>query len=143
MAVRERRLSDVLKRGYSDEELGHIYELGRLSLEVGNIRRAEIIFQGMTAVAPEYEPAWLGLSSVFLYEKNYEEALKAARQAMAVNVDSIEAILLLITCLQATGDYTNAGMYLGEVGERLMRSATASPSVARFYRAQLARYQAR
>ena len=143
MAARERRLSDVLKRGYSDEELGHIYELGRLSLEAGNVRRAEVVFAGLTAVAPEYEPAWLGLSTVFLYEKNYEEALRAARQAMAVNVDSVEAILLLITCLLSTGDYTNAGMYLGEVGERLARVSSANPNVARFYRAQLARYQTR
>ena len=56
--IGERRSpSEVLKRGYADEEVGHLYELGRLCLENGDLRRGEIVLSGITAIAPDTIPA--------------------------------------------------------------------------------------
>ena len=143
MVVRERRLSEVLKRGYSDTELTQLYELGRSFLENGQIKQAETIMSGLTTVAPEFLPAWLGLVYVLLHKKENDAALSAARHAHRLNPESDEATLYLITCLINTGDYNAAGTLLGEVGDRFTSGATDNQNLLRFYRAQLARYQAR
>ena len=141
MAERQRKLSDVLKRGYSDEELSHIYELGRFHLENGQVKRAETIFSGIISVAPEYVPAWLGLACVHVHENNVEAALQAARSAQRITADSPEVLLFLSSCLLMLGDYTAAGTYLGEVGERIQSGNIDTPNIVRFFRSQLARYE--
>jgi len=143
MTIRERRLSDVLKRGYSDEEIQHIYELGRFHLENGNVSRAEPIMLGLTGVAPEFVPAWLALSYIYLIQGNDDSALNAARHAQRLDVNSVEALLFLVTALLGGGDYNTAGAYLGEVQEKIEAGANDNPNVVRYYRAQLARYESR
>lgn len=135
--------SEVLKRGYSDEEVGHIYELARLSLENGDLRRAEVILNGITEVAPEFWPAWLGMSCVYVQNRAYEEAVYAARQALRLQPECNEAMLFLIACLLTTGDFSAAGTYLGEIGEKIESGAALHPNLVRFYKGQLARYQSR
>jgi len=131
------------KRGYSDEELNHIYELGRFCLENGDFRRAEVILSGLNDVAPEYSPAWLGTCCVQNSNKNYESAVVAAKQALRAEPESIEAMLFLSCSLLTIKDFNAAGSYLGEVGERLEGGSLKSPNLLRFYKAQLARYQNR
>lgn len=141
--VRKRRPSEVLKRGYADEEVRHIYELARLSLENGQLRSAEKLFTGITEVAPEFAEGWLGLSYIHTCAKRNNEAIFAARQALRVSPDCVEALLFLIAGLLTAGDVNSAGTYLGEVGERVESGSVNHPQLMRFYRAQLARYQAR
>lgn len=140
---RRRAPSEVLKRGYSDEEVQHLYELGRLCLENGDLRRAEAILTGLTHIAPEFAPAWLGVSYIHIQNKNQDGALQAAHQALRVEPESVEAMLFLISCLLTHGDFNSAGTYLGEVGERVESGGVGNPNVVRFYRGQLARYQNR
>lgn len=135
--------SEVLKRGYADEEIGHIYELGRLCLENGDIRRAEVILTGVTEIAPEFAPAWLGMAYVHIQNKNYDDAVFAARQALRLDPEFTEALLYLVACLLTIGDHTAAGTYLGEVGEKIESGAVTHPNLVRFYKGQLARYQNR
>lgn len=135
--------SEVLKRGYSDDEILHIYELGRLCLENGDVRRAESILSGLTYIAPDFAPAWLGMSYVHIQAKNHDAALQAARQALRLDAESVEAMLFLISCLLTHGDYNSAGTYLGEVADRIDGGSVDRPNLVRFYRAQLARYQNR
>ena len=135
--------SEILKRGYSDEEINHIYELGRFYLENGDLRRAEAILLGLTEVAPEFSAAWLGMSYIHMQSKNYDPAIYTARQALRVEPNAVEAILFLVTCLLTAGDFNSAGTYLGEVGEMIDSGAVDDPNVVRFYGAQLARYQSR
>ena len=137
-----RRPSELLKRGYSEEELANIYELGRFCLENGDFRRAEVIFNGVTAVAPDFAPAWLGKAYLHTQGRNFDEAVEASRQALRVEPDSVVAMLFLVTSLLTVGDYNSAGTYLGEVSER-MESANLHPNVVRFFKAQLARFQTR
>lgn len=142
MSVRERRLSDVLKRGYSDAEISHVYELGRFHLENGNLTRAEPVMHGIVSVAPEFVPAWLALTYIYLLQGNPDNAISAARHAAKLDPNSIEANLFLITCLLGTGDYNSAGAYLGEVSDRIERGE-GNPNLVRYFRAQLARYERR
>ena len=136
-------LPDAQKRGYSDEELTHLYELGRFSLENGDIRRAEAILIGVSEIAPSFVPAWLGLCAIHHHNQKYDAALSSARQAIKGDPDSIEAMLYLICSLLTTGDFNSAGSYLGEVGERIEAGRGDNPYLLRFYKAQLARYQNR
>lgn len=135
--------SEILRRGYSDEEISHIYELGRLHLENGNLRRAEAIFQGLTEVAPDFPYGWLGMSYIHVHNKNFDAAGNAARQAVRAKEGLVEGMLFLISCLLVTGDINAAGTLLGEVGEIIENGEIDNPNVVRFYRAQLARYQSR
>jgi hypothetical protein len=142
-ALKERSGAEVLKRGYSDDELAQIYELGRFCLENGDVRRAEAIMFGLNEVAPEFAPAWLGTCCIHTQNKNYDGALHASRQALRADGESIEAMLFLACCLLSTKDFNSAGSYLGEVGERIESGGVDNPNLMRFYRAQLARYQNR
>ena len=133
--------SEVIKRGYTDEEILHIYELARVFLESGQLKRAEAIFTGLTEIAPEFAPAWLGLSYIHIQNKAYETATWAARTALQNDAEFIEAMLYLVACLLFAGDFNTAGTFLGEVGERIESGSVDNPDVVRFYQMQLARYE--
>ena len=60
-----------------------------------------------------------------------------------MNPDFTEAMLFLATCLLTNGDYNAAGTYLGEVGEKIESGMVDSPTVIRFFKGQLARFQNR
>jgi tetratricopeptide (TPR) repeat protein len=134
---------ETQRRGYSDEEVAHIYELGRFFLENGDFRRADTIMRGITEVAPDFAPGWLARSYIHIQAREYDEAIQMARQAFRCDPDMVEAVLYLAACLLTTGDYNAAGTYLGEVGEKIDGGAVDNPDVIRFYKSQLARYQSR
>lgn len=140
---RPRRPSEVLRRGYADEEVAAIYALGRLYLENGDIRRAEVIFHGLTEALPDFAPGWLGMSYVFLASRNYDQAIYSARQALRLDPDFVPATLFLVASLLSTRDYNSAGTFLGEVGEKIESGAVEDPALIRFYKGQLARFQTR
>lgn len=141
MAVRERKLSDLLKRGYSDDELGHIYELGRFHLENGELKRAETIMNGIVAVAPDFVPAWLALTYIEIAGANYDQALRHAKQGYSIDPQNPLTALFLVTVLLCLGDVASAGAYLGEAGEQIENSGRTNDNIFRFYRAQLARFR--
>lgn len=142
-SLRKRQPSEVLKRGYTDEEIAALYELARLSLENGDLRRGEAIMHGLTEVAPDFSPAWLGMAYIHIQNQDFEAGLIATRQALKIDPGFQEAMLYLVACLLTTGDFSSAGTYLGELGEMIESGALESPNMLRFYRAQLARYQTR
>jgi hypothetical protein len=141
MSGRERKLSDVLKRGYSDEELRHIYELGRFFLESGKVARAEKVFAGVTAVAPDHLPSWLGLANISILKNNLEAARGYAETARRVDKTSLPAALYLVTIMFALNELTSVGSLLGEVGDYIEGKSDVDPNLYRFYKMQLARFQ--
>ena len=140
---RERLGSEIIKRGYSDQEIANIYELARFCLETGDIRRAEAICGGLVEIAPDFSPAWLALAYCHIFGRSNEAALQAARQAHKVDEESVVAELFLIACLMTTGDFNSAGTHLGEVGEKIDNGLVDDPGAIRFYQMQLARFQNR
>jgi tetratricopeptide (TPR) repeat protein len=143
MAERERVNSEVIRKGYSAEEIATIYELGRLFLENGYLRKGEIVMRGLTAVAPSYLPAWLGICYVYLTGQRFDAALLAARQALRADPRSSEAMLLLVVALLSTGDYNSAGTYLGEIKEQIDFGELNNPAFVRLYQSQIERFQLR
>lgn len=141
--VRRRVPSELLKRGYSDEELAHIYELGRFSLENGDLHRGEAIVSGLCEIAPDYAPAWLGLAYVHIQNKNFDSAVHCARSALRADPELVEAALYLISCLLSMGDFAAAGTYLGEIREKIDSGRVLGQDLVRLYKMQLARYQSR
>lgn len=141
MVQRKRSPSEILKRGYSDEEISHIYALARLFLENGDLQKGETILKGVVEIAPEFVPAWLGLAYVNLARRRLEVAIQMAEKALARDSESLEAMLYLIAVNITRGDIQSAGTFLGEVAEKIDAGECDNPTVIRFYRAQLARYQ--
>lgn len=135
--------SEVLRRGYSDDELDQIYELGRFFLENGDLRRGEVILHGVSEIAPDYLPALLGLFYIHFQRHEFELAASRARQALQIDPENITARLYLAAVQLSQGDYPAAGANLGEVGERINDGLTDDPRQLRFYKGQLARYQHR
>jgi Flp pilus assembly protein TadD len=138
-----RSKGEVSKRGYSKDEVADIYRLGKLWLETGQHKRAEALFSGLNEVAPLFAPAWLGTAYVRAQRGEYEEALLATKSALRAQADMSEAMLYLVALSLTTGDLSTAGTYLGEVRESIEGGAVANQHVVRFYKMQLARYQAR
>lgn len=136
-------LPETRRKGYSLEEIDTIYELGRLYLKSGQIKAAENIMQGLIHIVPDYAPGWLGLSYIHGINHDHDAALFAARQAVRIDADSVEAQLFLIACLLTVGDYNTAGTYLGELNDRIESGTIDTPAFIRFFRTQLIRYQAR
>jgi hypothetical protein len=134
---------EPLKRSYSDEEISHIYELARFLLENGDLHRAEPIFLGLVEVAPQFAPAWLGLAYLQLFNRNFEAAVNSSRHALKLNSELLPAMLFLIAALLCVDDHNSAGTYLGEFREKIDSGEVSDPQLIRFYRGQLARYQAR
>ena len=137
----DQKALEPVSSGYSKDEISHLYELGRFTLENGELRRAESVFLGLNHVAPDFAPAWLGMAYIHIHDKNWDEAIHCSRQALRIQPDSNEAMLYLVACLLTTGDYNSAGTYLGEVGERIEIGQVSNSAVIRFFRAQLARFQ--
>lgn len=132
-----------IRRTYSEDEIRNLYSLAKLSLENGQIHRAEKILLGLNEVAPDFLPGWLALSYLHHLHRNWDLALQVARQTYKLNPQSVEATLFLVVFLLQSGDFTTAGSYLGEVRERIETGAVDEPNVVRFYKAQLARFQGR
>lgn len=140
---RERVPSEVLRRGYSDDELSHVYELGRFFLENGDLWRGEIIMRGICEIAPDFAPGWLGMCYVHFCGKSLDNAVNAARKALLADPGFSEASLALAAALMSSGDYNTAGTLLGEIGEKIDEGLVDDPKVIRFFKGQLARYQNR
>ena len=138
-----RKGSELPRRSYSEDEVVDIYELGRLWLESGQHRRAEAIMAGLNEVAPHFAPAWLGTSFLRGVAGDFDGALAAAKSALRAEPESVEAMLYVATVSLTLGDFSTAGTYLGEVGERIEQGRSHNPSVVRFFKMQLARYQSR
>lgn len=135
--------SEVLRRGYSDDELDQIYELGRFFLENGDLRRGEVIMLGISEIAPDFLPALLGLFYLYFQRHDFEQAASKARQALQLDPENIIARLYLATAQLSQGDYPAAGANLGEIGEKMENGQNEDPRLLRFYKGQLARYQHR
>ncbi|MCB0334017.1 MAG: hypothetical protein KDD55_10995 [Bdellovibrionales bacterium] len=141
MEQTNRSSSEVLRKGYSDEEVSSIYELARLHLENGQLAKGEAILDGLVEVSPDFAPAWLAKCYLSLMAQNLDKALFSARQALRIQPDFVEAILFLVACLMSVGDFNSAGTHLGEVGERIEAGMVTDPEVIRLYKAQLIRFQ--
>ena len=141
--MNENQLPESSRRSYAEEEISHIYELGRFCLENGDLKRAEAIFLGLSEVAPTYAPVWLGIAYVRVHSKEWEGATEAARRAVKLSPKSVEALLFLSACLLTVADLSTAGTILGEVQDLIEAGAVHHPQLVRFYKVQLARYQNR
>ena len=139
----QRRPVDSPRRKYSDDEVNDMYRLGKLWLETGQHKRAEAIMSGLNEIAPEFAPAWLGTAFLRSSSGNYDGALLAINSALRIEPESAEAMLYLVAVSMTVGDVSTAGTYLGEVGEAIEQGKIAHQNVIRFYKMQLARYQAR
>jgi Flp pilus assembly protein TadD len=143
MDATQRKPTVPPRRKYSDDEVLDIYKLGKLWLETGHHKRAESIMSGLNEVAPKFAPAWLGTAFLRSSAGNYDGAIIAVNNALRVEPESAEAMLYLVAVSMTMGDVSTAGTYLGEVGEAIEQGKVANQNVIRFYKMQLARYQAR
>jgi predicted Zn-dependent protease len=125
---------------YSKEELADIYALAKMSLETGQVKRAETLLRGLTTVAPEFVPGWLAMSVCHSTLSNTESAQEAARRALKIQPDSATAMMLLVTAALTLGDMGTAGTYLGEVGEFIEQGRIADPNLLRVFKMQMARF---
>ena len=139
----ERRPAEPARRGYADEELLHLYALGRFWLENGDWRGAAAVFEGLNEVNPDFGPAWLGSCYVQLMNRDAEAAVRSAAQALKAEAGDAVSMLFLVAALLGAGKFSEAGTYLGEVGDLIDSGQVDNPRAVRFYKAQLARYQNR
>jgi hypothetical protein len=143
MDLPARTSSAPRRRGYSDDEVVDIYELGRMWLEAGQHRKAESIMHGLNEVAPDFAPAWLGSALLRALSSNFEGALQAAKQSLRLEPDCAEAMLFVASLSLTLGDVSTAGTYLGEVSDRIEQGRVSNPNTVRLFKMQMSRFQAR
>lgn len=139
----EKRTTEVPRKTYTYEEITDIYALGRMWLESGNLRKAETVMAGLNEIDPEFAAGWLGTAYIRSISGDLDGALIAAKNALKNSPESLESMLYVVTLALSTGDYSTAGTYLGEVGDRIQVSRDVSTATMRMYRIQLTRYQSR
>ncbi len=132
--------SESHRTTYSKEEIADIYALAKMSLETGQVKRAEVIVRGLTTVAPEFVPGWLALAVCHSTLGNIDAAQDAARRVLKIQPDSAAAMMLIVTSALTLGDMGTAGTYLGEVGELVEQGRIADPNLLRLFKMQMARF---
>lgn len=135
--------SELLRQNYTEDEITLIYELARLSFEVGNHRRAETLSRGLIAIAPDFIPSYLVLACVLAFAKSYEQATDCIQTVLRLNENSLEAQLLGASVYLTLGNLTMAGTMLGEATERIKQDIDVAPTLKSFYEIQLARFEGR
>ena len=143
MELPSRKKNDPSRRGYSVDEVADIYRLGKLWLETGQHKRAEALLHGLNEVVPDFAPAWLGAAFLHAQDGEYQGALQASMNALRAEPEMVEAMLYVVATSLTLGDLSTAGTYLGEVGEAIESGKVVNQHAVRFYKMQLARYQAR
>lgn len=133
----------AMRASYSADEVLDIYALGKMWLETGQVRKAEVIMQGLNSVAPDFLPGWLGMSVVQSTLGNIEGALATAQKALKLDAESAPAMLCVVVASLNISDMSTAGTLLGEVGELIEAQKVSDPNVTRLYNMQLARYQSK
>jgi Flp pilus assembly protein TadD len=129
-----------MRVSYSNEEQLDIYALAKMSIETGQLKRAELILRGLTTVAPEFLPGWLGLSVVKSSLGEFEPALEAAKQAVRVQNDSPAGLILVVVNALTLGDRSTAGTYLGELKDMIDQGIIVEPNIIRLFKMQMVRY---
>ncbi|HEV8052680.1 MAG TPA: hypothetical protein VGP47_09305, partial [Parachlamydiaceae bacterium] len=88
--------------GLSDDTLLHIYDLGAVLIEKGNLKDAKVLFTFLTTLAPYVESYWIALGVCFQELKHPEDAILAFGAAKflkpmdpAPSFYTIESYLLL------------------------------------------------
>jgi protein O-GlcNAc transferase len=103
--------------------LDELWTAARASLRAGDSRSAIAHYHALLAVAPESLQAWLGLGWVLRDLGRAEGALRAARRAHELGVDSTEAALLLTAALVDTWQIAEA---LSEAERGLSRGGSVA-----------------
>lgn len=134
-------LLNVKSSSYSEEELDLLYSLGVFYLEAGHYRSAEMVFQGLTAIAPSFADSWLAASATFFMLGNFDQAKRHAHQAMRLNPHDVQVQLLYVTILLSQNELSEAGTLLGEIKEQIDTRVIQNPDQIRYFRAQLARFE--
>jgi tetratricopeptide (TPR) repeat protein len=130
---------DLAKGGYSQDEILSLYALGKLFVESGDLRNAETIFRGLTAVEPSFVSAWIALAYVALHRQNFEEAIYASRHALRMDQDRTEALIFLVSAFLELGDRTAAGTHLGELRDHVEAGRVEHPRMKRLFHALMVR----
>lgn len=130
-------------RVYSEQEVQLLYELGRLFIENGELRKAEVIFKGIVAVEPTFVAAWLGLAYLYHYSSQTDEGISAAKKVVQLEPGSVEGSLFLAVFLYSSSEISAAGAILGEIREKVEAGSVKDPNILRIYRSQVERFSSR
>lgn len=131
------------RASYSQEEILDIYALGRMWLETGQLRRAEVVMHGLNMVAPEFVPGWLGTAFVQGALGKIDAMREVARKVLRLEPESAEGMMFLVMAALTSHDVTTAGTFLGEIGDLIDQGKAKDPNLIRLFKMQMARYQGR
>ena len=84
------------------------YNLGAVSEKRGDLVRADLSYQSVLRLQPEYEPAIAGLGNIRLRLNDPKGAADLYRQALAIKPDDAGAVTNYAASLAALGDLENA-----------------------------------
>lgn len=127
---------------YSNEEIQRIYSLGRLYLEGGQLRAAEQIFSGLSAIKAEFTPALLGLIYLYVISERWDDIERLIDAAKKNNEYHIEILIFEALFKFSQRDIAAAGTALGEVKDLIeSNSVVVDQNILKIFKSQISRYQ--
>lgn len=143
---RKRRPSEVLRRGYSNEEIENIYALGRAYIISAKFGSAEKLFKGLSILAPDYVYGHLGLAYCQLLKAGgnqelLKKVLLTTKQALRIDPRNQHALIFHIIILLSISEFKSAGSYLGELGEQVESGKSLDADVQKFFNSQKLRFK--
>lgn len=127
--------------GYSEDQIFALYELARISIEAGELKRAEVIASGLSEIAPDFAPAFLVLAYCQVWSKDYEAASDTSEKAFKIAPEDLSVLFFVAATKLLVNDSHRAGTILGEIGEKL--DGRRDHETERLYKLLLARFQMR
>ncbi|WP_417796432.1 tetratricopeptide repeat protein [Terasakiella pusilla] len=107
----------------STDDLKVLMEAGFLAANGGMTKQAQTIFEGVLAVRPESEYAYIGQAVTLLTSEKHDEAIKVLRDdALRINPDCLQAKMILAMTLKLAG----RGSECDRVVDQLHRSGDSA-----------------
>ena len=104
---------------YTREELGSIYELGRMYFEMGYLAPAERIFAGLAGIDVGQTAAKIGLGLLKLERGLFQEATGHFRASLQAGSFPVQAKLGLVMAFLGLQEMPRARTLLAEVGKEM------------------------
>lgn len=115
--------SPAEQRGYSPESLRVVAGMATHYLYSGGYRLAEVLFEGLTSVAPDEPYHWLALGLTYDRQSRLQEAERAYEAAAARAPNDARAFINLAELRAEAGDLDAARTLLAKAAKLAERSA--------------------
>lgn len=84
------------------------HDLALVHFQLGSFAPAEMLLRQLLEESPKFARGWLDLANLLSQDKQYDEAIDAAMQAVELGIDNNLPLVVIASCLWSLGDRQGA-----------------------------------